>query len=106
MKIVNEQEYYETIKSGLTLVDFYADWCGPCKMLAPILEEVSVDYPNIKFIKVNVDDCMEVAEKLGIMSIPQLYLFKDEKIIMKLTGYRDKSEVKAYIDEALKNNDN
>ena len=54
MKIINAEEFNETIKSGLTLVDFFADWCGPCKMLAPVLEEVSKEYPEINFVKVNV----------------------------------------------------
>ena len=61
MKIVNKQEFLETIKEGYTLVDFYADWCGPCKMLGPVLEELDSEYPDVAFVKVNVDNEEELA---------------------------------------------
>ena len=77
MKIINAEEFNETIKSGLTLVDFFAEWCGPCKMLGPVLEEVSKDYPDINFVKVNVDENMDLAGQFGIMSIPTVYIFID-----------------------------
>ena len=101
MKIVNTNEFNETIKSGLTLVDFFADWCGPCKMLAPVLEEVSKDYPDINFVKVNVDENMELAGQFGIMSIPTVYMFKDGEVLANMLGYRDVNGVKAFIDEAV-----
>jgi len=102
MKIINTEEFNELIKSGTVLVDFYADWCGPCKMLGPVLEEVSGEYPDIEFVKVNVDDNMDLAESYGIMSIPAVYLFKDGAVIAKMSGYRDKGGVKAFIEEPLK----
>ena len=55
MKVIKSAEFEDTIKDGVTLVDFFADWCGPCKMLAPVLEDVSLQNPDIKFVKVNVD---------------------------------------------------
>ena len=100
MKIINAQEFEETINSGTTLVDFFADWCGPCKMLGPVLEEADVLYPDIKFVKVNVDDNMELAEKYGIMSIPAVFLFKDGEVIGKTGGYQDINGVKHFIDDA------
>ena len=102
MKIANEKEFDEIIKSGITLVDFYADWCGPCKMLAPILEELDTEYPDIKFIKVNCDDDMNLAERFGIMSIPAIYMFKDGNVLTNTGGYRGKEEMKSFIDNAIK----
>jgi len=95
MKIMNENDNFdELIKDGLVLVDFYADWCGPCKMLAPNMEELSKEY-NV--VKVNVDEFEDVARKYGIMSIPALYLFKDGEVIDKKVGYQDLEELKAWL---------
>ena len=102
MKIINTEEFNELIKSGTALVDFFADWCGPCKMLGPVLEEVSEEYPDIEFVKVNVDDNMDLAESLGIMTIPTVYLFRDGAAVAKMNGYRDKGGVKAFIEDSLK----
>ena len=102
MKIINAAEFEETIKNGVTLVDFFADWCGPCKMLAPVLEEVSALYPDVEFVKVNVDDNMDLAERYGIMSIPTVYMFKDNEVLAKTGGYQDQNGVKKFIDDALK----
>ena len=101
MKIVNETEFDETIKTGVTLVDFYADWCGPCKMLAPILEELDNEYPDITFIKVNCDDEIKLAERYGIMSIPAVFMFKDGNIIGNTGGYRGKDEMNNFIKNSL-----
>ena len=102
MKVVNEKEFDEIIQKGITLVDFYADWCGPCKMLAPILEDLSNEYSNINFIKVNCDDEMALAERYQIMSIPAIFMFKDGNILTNTSGYRPKDQMKAFIEEALK----
>ena len=102
MKIINTEEYNELIKNGTVLVDFFAEWCGPCKMLGPVLEEVSVEFPDIEFVKVNVDENMDLAESLGIMSIPTVYLFKDGNVAARMNGYRDKGGVKAFIEDSLK----
>ena len=71
MKIVNTQEFDEiTAKGGLVLVDFFADWCGPCKMLAPVLEEVAAKYEGkLDIVKVNVDQSQDLAQRYGVMSI-------------------------------------
>ena len=102
MKIINTEEYNELIKNGTVLVDFFAEWCGPCKMLGPVLEEVSGEYPDIEFVKVNVDENMDLAESLGIMSIPTVYLFRDGAVAARMNGYRDKGGVKAFIEDSLK----
>lgn len=101
MKIINTQEFNELIKSGTTLVDFYADWCGPCKMLGPVLESLDEKYPDVNFVKVNVDDNMDLAQQYNIMSIPNVHIFKDGVDVANMQGYRDEAGVKAFIDNAL-----
>ena len=76
------------------LVDFYADWCGPCRMLAPVLEEIAREYEGgVKVGKVNVDEQMELAQKFGVSSIPLLVVFKDGQPVDKSLGYRPKEEI-------------
>lgn len=102
MKIINTEEFNEITKNGTTLVDFFADWCGPCKMLGPVLEKVSEQYSDIEFVKVNVDENMDLAQQYGIMSIPTVYIFKDGEVVNKMQGYTSEDGVKAFIDEAIK----
>lgn len=73
--------------SGTVLLDFYADWCGPCKLLSPIIEEVSREYSNVKFFKVDVDADPALAVKFGIVSIPTLLVFKGGKLVSQNVGY-------------------
>ena len=86
---------------GLVLVDFYADWCMPCKMLSPILEELSEEIDDVKIVKVNTDKNQELASSFGVMSIPTLPFVKDGKVIDTLVGLRQKEElervIKSYI---------
>ncbi|GMM35524.1 hypothetical protein DASC09_028490 [Saccharomycopsis crataegensis] len=80
-------EVNNTIKSEkLTLVDFYATWCGPCKAVSPILEKLAVEYPNVQFRKVDVDESNEVAMEYGITAMPTFVLFKNNEPIGKITG--------------------
>ena len=101
MRILNTEEFNELIKTGTTLVDFFADWCGPCKMLGPVLEELDSEYPDVDFAKVNVDENMELAGEYGIMSIPQVYIFRNREVIGKMSGYQDKGGVRAFIDRSI-----
>ena len=75
------------------LVDFYADWCGPCRMLAPVLQDISSERSNVKIVKVNVDEAEKVAQRFGIMSIPTLMVFKDGKEVSKKVGLCSKDEI-------------
>lgn len=99
MKIVNKEEFLETIKEGSTVVDFFADWCGPCKMLGPVLEELAGENTDVKFVKVNVDEESEIAAQYGIMSIPAVYFFKDGEAVANSIGFKPKDAMQSFIDE-------
>lgn len=87
-KNVNSEEFFEEISSGdAVIVDFWADWCAPCKALSPILEKLSDKYPNIKVLKVDIMANRELATENGVKSIPFLAAFKDGKIVASKTGY-------------------
>lgn len=89
----NSQEFTEIINSQNVLIDFYADWCGPCQMLAPLLEEID----TIDILKVNVDEFKDIAASLGIMSIPTLILFRSGKEIKREIGFKNLDEIKKMI---------
>lgn len=103
MEVVITTENFETevLKSELpVLVDFWATWCGPCRMIAPIIEEVANDYQGkIKVGKVNVDEEGDLAVKYGISSIPTLLLFKGGEVVKKTLGYMPKEAVVKFIEE-------
>ena len=83
------------------LLDFYADWCGPCKMLAPVLHEIAEENADtLKVGKINVDEQMELAMRFQVSSIPMLVVFKDGKAVAKSVGYRPKSEIAAMVEGA------
>lgn len=89
----NSQEFTEIINSQDILIDFYADWCGPCQMLAPLLEEID----TIDILKVNVDEFKDIAANFGIMSIPTLILFRSGKEIKREIGFKNLDEIKKMI---------
>ena len=85
-----EEDFYERIKNETLIVDFFAEWCGPCKMLLPVLDEI--DFVDV--LKVNVDDFPDIASKFGIMSIPTLIFFKNGLEQEREIGYRGLDEIK------------
>ena len=93
--INNVAEYEEAIKEGVVLVDFFATWCGPCKMLAPVLEEVDQrkEAGDLLIVKVDVDEAGEIAMKYGIQSIPTLFLFENGKMVKHALCYMPKPQL-------------
>ena len=89
----NEKDFNELIKEGKVLVDFYADWCGPCKMIGPVLEEIASENSDIEIVKVNVDNFENIARQYGIMSIPTLIVFENGKEVNKSIGFVDKDGI-------------
>ncbi|MBE6637129.1 MAG: thioredoxin [Ruminococcaceae bacterium] len=83
------------------LIDFFATWCGPCKMLSPVLEAVSTEYPDITFVKVDVDQEPDLARRFGITVIPTVFLLRQGKTLASRTGYMDADQLRAFLDNAL-----
>ena len=84
----------ELLNSGRTLlIDFYADWCGPCRMVAPIVDQIAEEKTDIAVDKINIDEQPELAEKYGVMSIPTLIVIKDREVVNKGTGVQPKGKL-------------
>ena len=93
-KITKENFETEVLKAAKpVLVDFWATWCGPCKMIGPVIEEIANEHPEIKVCKINVDEEGELSIKYGVMSIPTLMIFKNGEIAQTAIGYRPKEEI-------------
>ncbi len=105
MKEVNGQEQWqnEVINSDKPVfVDFWAEWCGPCRIVSPTVEELSKEYNDkVNFVKVNVDENNELASKYNVFSIPTLAIFRDGKVIAQTAGAASKESIKTYIDKHL-----
>ena len=102
MEIITEKNFEEKTKSGLVLIDFYATWCGPCRMMSPILEEVGENLDGkVSIYKVDVDDDEKLARKFGILSIPTLIIFKDGKQVDKKVGYIQADDLQAMIEKHI-----
>lgn len=102
LKYLTDDDFAETIAKGVTLVDFYADWCGPCRMIAPIIEELSNDLHGIATIaKIDIDKNQGAPTTYGVTSIPTIIIFKDGKEVQRVVGVRDKTSLKGLINSAL-----
>ena len=93
-----DMKFENLSKNHLTLVDFWATWCGPCRMIAPTVGELAAETDGVTFAKVNVDENPDVAMGLGIQAIPTLFLFRDGKAVDKVVGVQTKQALKAMID--------
>ena len=94
-----ENEFKELLNEGLVLVDFFATWCGPCKMLSPVIEQVEREKPELKVLKVDVDELPAIAAEYGIQAIPTLFLFKDGKNVDKRMGYLNKNQLSEFVNK-------
>ena len=87
---VTEENFKAETGAGLVLVDFYADWCGPCKMLSPVLDELATEVNDVKIVKVNVDNAKSLAIDFKVSSIPNLTLLKDGEVVFQDVGFKPK----------------
>ena len=90
VKIVTNENFNSFIASGLVLIDFFAEWCGPCKMLSPVLDAVASELSNVSIGKVDIDNASATAEKYDVSSIPTLILFKNGEEVDRVVGLKDK----------------
>lgn len=98
VKEITETEFYEIIKNDKkVLIDCYATWCGPCKMLSPVIERIAEENDTCTFYKLDIDNAEEVASEFGIMSIPTLLLFEEGKLKETIIGLRSKKEIEELI---------
>ena len=86
---------FDSVKASekVVLIDFYADWCGPCRMVGPIVEEIAEEHPEYKVCKVNVDEEQELATRFGVMSIPSLFVLKNGEIVNRALGAQPKARI-------------
>ena len=100
---VSASDFEEEVlkEKGVVVVDFWATWCGPCKMIAPIVEELDEEMSNVKFVKVDVDKNPQIANQYKIVSIPTLKIFKDGKLINTLIGFKTKVALKIDVEACL-----
>lgn len=106
MAIEASSANFDQLTTGsLTVVDFWAPWCGPCKMMAPVMEKLEEQFGDrIKFVKMNVDGNQEVAQRYKVMSIPSLVLFRDGKAVEKVTGVYPEAKLAHYLNRKLAEN--
>jgi thioredoxin 1 len=98
IKKLEEKDFTSAISQGVFLVDFYADWCGPCRMLAPVLDQVSQDVSGKASVaKIDIDQAQKVTEDLQSTSVPTLILFKDGKELKRIIGLRDAEFIKGFV---------
>ncbi len=99
IELTHENFESETKKSKLIIVDFYANWCGPCQMLKPVFKKVSEEFSQIKFAKVNIEEEQGLAEEYGVRSIPCLVIFKDGNEVERIVGYQNEDDLREKLDE-------
>lgn len=93
IKEITTDEFKTLISEGKVVVDFFATWCGPCKMISPVMDEISNELTNINFYKVDVDKNEDIAREYGIMSIPTIIIFENGKVVNTIVGLKSKSDL-------------
>lgn len=98
-QIIDTNNFDKEIENGIVVVDFFATWCGPCKMLAPVFEELGNEMnENAKFIKVDIDQSMEIARKFMVSTVPTMMIFKDGKQVDTIVGFMPKESIKSKVE--------
>jgi len=103
IRTVNNNEFKEALTNsrGLLVVDFYATWCGPCKMLSPVLEELNNEMEDVQFVKIDVDESRGLSEQYRIKSVPTMMIFKRGKLVDTMTGFVPKNKLKQKLQRHL-----
>jgi len=101
IELTRDQNFEDLVKNGVSIVDFSATWCGPCKMLHPVFENVSNELTDVKFISVDVDEFQQLSGKFSIRAVPTLILLVDGKPKNATTGYMDETALKHFIQNNL-----
>ncbi len=96
----NTNNFDEHIKEGTIILDFYADWCAPCRMIGPVLEQITEENEDIKIVKVDVDNNMELAQRYGVRGIPALFVLKDGKTVAQRAGFMPKAALVDWVRSA------
>jgi thioredoxin 1 len=99
--VLDPVAFSQETATGVVLVDFWAPWCGPCKNLMPVLEEMSGKFPQVKFLKVNADESQAIAEQFGVSALPTLVVLKDGRVVSKNTGAPGRTQLRDFIESAL-----
>ncbi len=99
---ITNKDFETQIAEGLTFIDFWAEWCGPCRMLGPVIDELSTEFEGkIKVAKVNIDENPEIAQEFGIMSIPTMILFENGKPVEQIQGFQPKKALQEYLESKV-----
>lgn len=102
LKYLDDNNFQSTIANGVTLVDFYADWCGPCRMIAPIIEELSQEFEGKATIaKLDIEAAQKTTAQFDVTSIPTVILYKDGKEVSRVVGLRGKKDLESLVNSAL-----
>ena len=102
VKVISDSEFEQATKKGVVLVDFYADWCGPCRMMSPVIDKLAVEMEGkASFVKVDIDESSKAAGTLQVTSIPTLVLFKNGIEVNRLVGVKDIDALRSFVQAAL-----
>lgn len=99
VNVTTDQTFEQDTATGVDLIDFWATWCGPCKMQSPVIEQLAEERQDVKFYKMDVDQNQDTAKNLGIMAIPTLIIKKDGNIVDRITGYTPKEKLNQILDQ-------
>lgn len=99
VNVTTDQSFEQDTANGVTLIDFWATWCGPCRMQSPVVEALSEEMPGVNFYKLDVDQNPETAQKFRIMSIPTLMIKKDGQVVDQIVGYHPKEQLQQILQQ-------